>query len=90
MLIFSEWVSDVYARNEYGNVYVDLLYSIIVFNFVIVAVDIYKVVRLYYLKRIYEIKCANQIRYKKMKIDELLMKSNVTLPKEIEINRKLL
>jgi len=50
----------------------------------------YQVLRLEYLKHIYEIKCVNQIRYKRMKIDELLRKWNVKLPEEIELNRKLL
>ena len=80
----------MFVRSDYGTVFVDLLYAIIVLNFVVIAADIYQVARLRYLKHIYEIKCINQIRYKRMKIDELLMKWNVTLPKEIEINRKLL
>lgn len=89
-LTFSEWIADVYVRTHYGSVFVDMLYAIIIFNFVVIAADVYHVLRLKYLKYIYEIKCVNQIRYKRMKIDELLVKWNVTLPEEIEVNRKLL
>ena len=37
-----------------------------------------------------DIKIANELRYKKTQIDIFLLESNVTAPKEIELNRNLL
>ena len=65
MLLFSEWVPDVYVRHEYGDVYVELLHGIIAVNVVVGLYDIGRVLRKKYLKRMRDIKAANELRYKK-------------------------
>ena len=90
MLFFSEWVPDVFVRQEYGDVYVELLYGIIAVNVVVGLRDIAKALRQQYLRRMRDIKAANELRYKKTQIDIFLQESKVTTPGEIELNRNLL
>lgn len=72
MLFFSEWVPDVFVRQEYGDVYVELLYGIIAVNVVVGLRDIAKALRQQYLRRMRDIKAANELRYKKTQIDIFL------------------
>lgn len=90
VLMFSEWVGDVYVRYEYGSVFVDLLQGIVLVNVGMIGNDMINAAQMHYRKRIYEIKCANAIRYKQSRIEVLLKESNVTLPEEVLINKNLL
>ena len=72
MLLFSEWVPDVFVRHQYGEVYVELLHGIIAVNCVVGLYDMGKRARKYYLRRMRDIKMANEIRYKKTQIDIFL------------------
>lgn len=83
MFFFSEWIGDVQVRYEYGAVYVELLHAVIIVNMLAVFGDLLKMIRRSYRKRIYEIKCANALRYKEEQIDILLAVSNVTIPEEV-------
>ena len=68
----SEWVPDVFVRHQYGEVYVELLHGIIAVNCVVGLYDMGKRARKYYLRRMRDIKMANEIRYKKTQIDIFL------------------
>lgn len=83
IMMFSEWVGDVYVRYEYGAVYNDILQGIILLNVGMIGNNIIQSLQRYYQRRIYEIKCANAIRYKMDRIRILLKESNVVLPEEI-------